>query len=71
MTRLLTVSGAVLCVALAHAQGQTGAQPPASSESFATVESQKAFVTANCAGCHAKIDPLGLAFENDDAIGRW
>lgn len=26
---------------------------------------------ANCAGCHAKIDPLGLAFENDDAIGRW
>jgi hypothetical protein len=26
---------------------------------------------ANCAGCHAKIDPLGLAFENYDAIGRW
>ena len=25
----------------------------------------------NCAGCHAKIDPLGLAFENYDAIGRW
>jgi hypothetical protein len=27
--------------------------------------------TANCASCHAKIDPLGLAFENFDAIGRW
>jgi mono/diheme cytochrome c family protein len=26
---------------------------------------------ANCAVCHAKIDPLGLAFENYDAIGRW
>ena len=26
---------------------------------------------ANCAACHAKIDPLGLAFDNYDAIGRW
>ncbi|MEZ6124173.1 MAG: DUF1592 domain-containing protein [Planctomycetaceae bacterium] len=26
---------------------------------------------ANCAVCHARIDPLGLAFENYDAIGRW
>jgi hypothetical protein len=26
---------------------------------------------ASCAACHAKIDPLGLAFENCDAIGRW
>ncbi len=26
---------------------------------------------ASCAACHAKIDPLGLAFENYDAIGRW
>lgn len=26
---------------------------------------------ANCVSCHAKIDPLGLAFENFDAIGRW
>ncbi|HTN77533.1 MAG TPA: DUF1588 domain-containing protein, partial [Pirellulaceae bacterium] len=25
----------------------------------------------NCASCHSKIDPLGLAFENYDAIGRW
>ena len=27
--------------------------------------------TPNCGSCHAKIDPLGLAFENFDAIGRW
>jgi len=26
---------------------------------------------ASCAGCHARIDPLGLAFDNYDAIGRW
>jgi len=26
---------------------------------------------AVCASCHAKIDPLGLAFDNYDAIGRW
>lgn len=26
---------------------------------------------AKCASCHRKIDPLGLAFENYDAIGRW
>jgi len=26
---------------------------------------------ARCAACHSRIDPLGLAFENFDAIGRW
>jgi len=26
---------------------------------------------AACAACHAKIDPLGLAWDNYDAIGRW
>ncbi|MFM7038428.1 MAG: DUF1592 domain-containing protein [Planctomycetaceae bacterium] len=26
---------------------------------------------ARCAACHVKIDHLGLAFENYDAIGRW
>ncbi len=25
----------------------------------------------NCASCHQKIDPLGIAFDNYDAIGRW
>jgi hypothetical protein len=24
-----------------------------------------------CAGCHAMIDPVGLAFENYDPVGRW
>ena len=26
---------------------------------------------ADCAGCHAKIDPYGFALENYDAVGRW
>ena len=24
-----------------------------------------------CASCHSRMDPLGLAFENFDALGRW
>jgi len=27
--------------------------------------------TENCAGCHAKMDPLGFALENYDVIGGW
>jgi hypothetical protein len=27
--------------------------------------------SANCAACHRNIDPLGLAFEQYDAIGQW
>jgi len=26
---------------------------------------------AQCAACHRSIDPLGFAFDNYDAIGRW
>ena len=26
---------------------------------------------ASCAACHSKMDPLGFALENYDAIGRW
>ena len=26
---------------------------------------------ANCAACHRKIDPLGMAFDQYDAIGQW
>jgi hypothetical protein len=26
---------------------------------------------ATCAACHRRIDPLGIAFDNYDAIGRW
>jgi hypothetical protein len=26
---------------------------------------------STCAGCHARMDPLGLSLENFDAIGQW
>jgi hypothetical protein len=26
---------------------------------------------AECASCHARMDPLGFALENYDAVGRW
>lgn len=26
---------------------------------------------AECAGCHARLDPLGFALENFDVVGRW
>ncbi len=62
--------------------GRTPPPPPANVEPIATnpVDSPKATLRmkleahihdARCASCHAKIDPLGLAFENYDAIGRW
>ena len=25
----------------------------------------------DCSGCHAKMDPIGFAFENFDAVGKW
>ena len=39
----------------------------------ATVREQLAIHVANpsCAACHNRLDPLGLSFENFDAIGRW
>ena len=27
--------------------------------------------STDCAGCHAKLDPLGFAMENYDPVGRW
>ena len=48
-------------------------EPTPSDKPKATVRMQlEAHATdATCASCHAKIDPLGLAFDNYDAIGRW
>lgn len=39
----------------------------------ATVREQLAAHVANptCAACHNRLDPLGLAFEHFDAVGRW
>lgn len=62
--------------------GKTPPPPPANVEPIAPnpVTEPKATLRmkleahihdASCAACHAKIDPLGIAFENYDAIGRW
>ena len=48
-------------------------EPTPNDKPKATVRMQiEAHATnATCASCHRKIDPLGLAFDNYDAIGRW
>ena len=62
--------------------GKSPPPPPANVEPIAPnpLDSPKATLRmkldahihdAKCASCHRKIDPLGLAFENYDAIGRW
>ena len=44
----------------------TGAAPATMRERMAQHRASPA-----CATCHAKIDPLGFALENFDAVGRW
>ncbi|EAQ77401.1 DUF1592 domain-containing protein [Blastopirellula marina] len=62
--------------------GKTPPPPPANVDAIEPnpVDSPKATIRMkleahkhdpNCAACHRKIDPLGLAFDNFDAIGRW
>jgi hypothetical protein len=48
-------------------------EPTPSNKPKATIRQQlEAHSThANCAACHQRIDPLGFAFDNFDAIGRW
>lgn len=48
-------------------------EPTPSDKPKATIRDQlEAHATHNtCASCHRKIDPLGFAFDNFDAIGRW
>jgi len=48
-------------------------EPAADNAPKATIRMQLQSHAANatCASCHKNIDPLGFAFENYDAIGRW
>ncbi|MFT7640685.1 MAG: mono/diheme cytochrome c family protein [Pirellulaceae bacterium] len=48
-------------------------EPTPSDQPKATIRQQlEAHATHNtCASCHRKIDPLGFAFDNYDAIGQW
>ena len=62
--------------------GHTPPSPPPNVEPLEPTPSDKPKATirdqlethatqATCASCHRKIDPLGFAFDNYDAIGRW
>jgi hypothetical protein len=62
--------------------GETPPPPPANVDPIEPnpIESAKATIrmqleahraNETCAACHRRIDPLGLAFDNYDAIGRW
>ncbi len=62
--------------------GRTPPPPPPNVEPLAPTPSNKPKATirmqleahtthATCASCHQKIDPLGFAVDNFDAIGRW
>ncbi len=45
--------------------------PPAAPKATLRMKLAAHTTDATCAACHRKIDPLGLAFDNYDAIGRW
>lgn len=48
-------------------------EPTPAESPKATVRMQLAAHAKNavCASCHSRIDPLGFAFDNFDAVGRW
>ena len=45
--------------------------PPESPKATIRQKLEAHATNANCAACHAKIDPLGLVWDNYDAIGQW
>ena len=62
--------------------GKTPPPPPANVPAIEPPTSQSPKATlrqkieahrndANCAACHARIDPLGIAWDNYNAIGQW
>ena len=51
---------------LEEAGKKVAGRTPTLRESLALHRSQ-----ASCAACHARMDPLGLALENFNALGRW
>jgi mono/diheme cytochrome c family protein len=45
--------------------------PPSSPKATIRQKIEAHAQNANCAACHRNIDPLGLAFDQFDAIGQW
>jgi hypothetical protein len=62
----------ILCQPLQPPPPNVNTTPPAPSTAATTRERFAAHeADALCASCHTYIDPIGLAFENYDAIGAW
>lgn len=62
--------------------GKSAPPPPANVPALSTPDAKTKKTTVrekleqhrsdpNCTACHNKIDPIGIAFDNYDAIGRW
>jgi mono/diheme cytochrome c family protein len=49
-----------------NTEGERGGEPPSLREAMVQHRANPA-----CANCHARMDPIGFAMENFDAIGQW
>jgi hypothetical protein len=62
----------LFCESLPPPPPEVDANPPALNANQTTAERFAAHrADPKCAGCHELIDPIGLGFENFDAIGLW
>lgn len=68
--RGLFVRERLLCQELPPPPASVQAEIPALDAVTTTRERFSMHATADCAGCHQLIDPLGFAFEGFDAMGR-
>ena len=80
-TALLSI-WAMIAVSFAQDEDFTPPPPPADVPSLKTETAPGKPLTLRdamiqhraapaCAGCHARMDPIGFAMENFDAVGRW
>jgi len=62
----------MLCQHLAPPPADINITPPDLDPNLTTRERFRQHTdSAECAGCHRKMDPLGLTFEHYDPLGRW
>jgi len=62
----------ILCQYIAPPPADINITPPDLDPNLTTRERFRQHTDdPQCAGCHTKMDPVGLAFENYDPIGRW
>ena len=70
IARGVTILDHLLCSPITDPPGNLGTENPSLDPDASPRENFESLVTAgSCAGCHKKIDPVGFAFDNFDAIG--